>query len=185
MNTTRWNKNKAIDEEGFVLALSLVVMGVLVIIGAAAMQTAIFELNIAGNDARQREAFYRSDAGLDISTELLEQELACRGEMPGGFNPYKDTSGAFVGNVGLYVVNTSNPLWLNDRGENMVPEPDITDITSGKVDIIYPYGRNPDGSVTIMTVNGKTIPLLGGALQMAAGYIGKGRSAASGGTEKS
>ncbi|MDH3346831.1 MAG: PilX N-terminal domain-containing pilus assembly protein [Desulfobulbaceae bacterium] len=179
MNMRKQLKDTMSGEEGFVLVLSLVIMGVLVIIGSAAMQTAIFEQDIAGNDARQRQAFYRSDAGLDIASEVLEQELACKGELTTGFNLAADNTGAFVGEEKVYVFNTSNPLWLHEGGDSVIP-----DISTSTVDMVYPYGRNDDGSVTIMTINGTSTPIIGGALQMGAGYMGKGRGAASGGTQK-
>jgi len=168
------------DEDGFVLALSLVVMAVLVVIGAAAMQTAMFELDIAGNDARQRESFYRSDAGLDITSELIEQELACKGVNGSlGFPIADDGVGAFVGEDKLYVVDTTDPLWMHEGGMNIIPN-----IPGGVVDVVYPYGRNSNGSVTVMTVNGIAAPIMGAAQQMAAGYEGTGYSAASGGVER-
>ena len=143
------------------------------------MQTTLFELDIAGNDARQRQAFYRSDAGLDIASEVLEQELACKGELTTGFPTAADGTGAFVGEEKLYVFNTTNPLWFHEGGNTVVP-----DISTSTVDMVYPYGRNADGSVTIMTINGTSAPIMGGALQMGAGYLGKGRGAASGGTQR-
>ena len=190
MNMRKQLRYSASGEEGFVLALSLCIMGVLVIIGAAAIQTAMFELDIAGSDARQRIAFYSADAGADVASEVLEQELACKGELVTGFNQNApDGSGALVGDFGVYVADTANPLWMQEGGEDQVPEIVGVDSThpvgTGPVDIVYPYGRNTDESVTIMSVNGQTAPLWGGALQMGAGYMGKGRGAASGGSQKS
>ena len=65
--------NKTINnEEGFVLIASLMMLVVLMIIGIAATNTTIFELQISGNDKAQKMDFYVAESGWQIGVNWLE-----------------------------------------------------------------------------------------------------------------
>lgn len=55
-------KNVLRNEQGFVLITSLLMLVVLVIIGIAATNTTVFELQVSGNDKMVSQVFYRADA---------------------------------------------------------------------------------------------------------------------------
>jgi hypothetical protein len=60
------------NEEGYILALSLIMMMVLTIVGLASIQAAIHETKIAGNLLLQKQAFQASESGWEITRTKLE-----------------------------------------------------------------------------------------------------------------
>jgi len=157
------------SEQGFVIVTSLLLLAVLSIIGVAAVNTSIFELQLTGNETAYNKAFYEADGGADVGTEVLEQNIAC----VKGFTPNQTDGGSLLDNT-IYVPFASLKMSKN-KGDIQTP----TDDDSGR-DFYFPfnYGNNIH---TNLTVTSDTKLLAGAAQQMAAGYEGKGKSAAKGG----
>ena len=63
------------NEQGFVLITSLLMLTILMIIGIAATNTTIFELQIAGNDRSHKEAFYSADSGIGVAAKVISQAV--------------------------------------------------------------------------------------------------------------
>ena len=177
------------NEEGFVLVVALMILVILSLIGIAGLNTSIFEKQIAGNDWNAKRTFYRADGGVSLGSELLEQSFAC----PDGFN----------GGVGSQVVLAGTPVLVQARNANQLKlwanpgidqdalkddrkcllDPDFNQ----RFDAAYPMGSDgalPTVDVGYLYVGGETSVMAGGALQMAAGYEGKGKSSAQGGAAK-
>jgi len=64
-----------VDDRGFVLVACLMIMAVLTVIGLAVTRTATVELQIAGNDRFNKEAFFRADAGIFTAPKVITQTL--------------------------------------------------------------------------------------------------------------
>ena len=150
--------SKLSNQTGAAIVLVLLILAAAIIIGVTAISTSNTELQIATQDARHKIAFYAADGGTDYGAELVEQNIAC----PGGF------STATIGN--LEVGNPS--LWMNASAT----KPDDTNR-----DFYFPSGYSAGEPHTNLTVGGVTTLAAGGAIQMAAGYEGKGKGAPSGG----
>ncbi|MFZ5764530.1 MAG: PilX N-terminal domain-containing pilus assembly protein [Thermodesulfobacteriota bacterium] len=188
MNTV---KNIAADEKGFVLVASLLILLILVIIGVAATTNTSSELQIAGNEKVHKETFYAAEGSLALGVEVLEQNLFC----PTGF------TSTGVDDNGVTVADLEGTIRVYERnGNNMIlyqnptpPAADIGDTT--KMDVAFSYPVDPAfnldavdaagaSQVSQLYIGGRTEMGPGGSLQMAAGYEGKGKSAAGGGVLK-
>ena len=134
--------------------------------GTSAISTSTMELQIATNDEIHKMAFYAADGGADLGTELVELNIAC----PTGFAN---------DNLTINSVNIiDRDFWMQqdepkDGSNNVIPYPSDTerDVLIG----------NAGGNHTNLTIFGQTAFGVGGAIEMAAAYEGKGKAAASGG----
>ena len=61
------------NEKGTILVVSILILAVLSLIGAAATMTSSIEMNIAGNQKTSKEAFYAAEAGIEHAKALLLQ----------------------------------------------------------------------------------------------------------------
>lgn len=184
-------KNNITNEDGFVLVTSLLILLILVIIGVAATTNTMLELQIAGNEKVHKETFYSAEGSVALGVEVLEQNLYC----PTGFASTGTDDG------GVSVADLEGVIRVFERNANELtiyqnPPPavaDIGDIT--KMDVSYFFPIDPalnlddlDAAGTerasYVYIGGTTEMGAGGSLQMAAGYEGKGKSAAGGGVLK-
>jgi Tfp pilus assembly protein PilX len=141
-------------EDGSITVLALILLVLLTLLGIAVTTTSSIEVQIAGNDDRHKKALYEADGGTEVGFEMLEQNIAC----PNGFT----FSGSMdIGDVTVF----TNAFWLI---ENEPTSPDI---------II----NRPAGAQTNLSIYGSTQLSTGSAIQMVAGYEGKGKGAGSGG----
>lgn len=189
--------NNQRDERGFVLVTALLILVVLTIIGIAGSRNTSTELLIAGNDRTYKETFYTADGGADIAQEMLEQNLACipgfkpKTNFDAKYNaaPYKQKKDAAnidiigLNNGGLidnfvFIAKDSLDLW---RSFSPVNEP-----SDDKRSMFFPWnydqGANPPAPHTNLTLAGDVKMTTGAAIQMAAGYEGKGKGISAGGT---
>jgi len=148
------SKNPLKNEEGFVLITALLMLVVLMIIGIAATNTTTIELQISGNDKVAKQTFYQADGGTNVGVSILEENI---------------TTSGFTAPGGYHGVNITNTaLYMNDH-------------TATGVDATM----TRDGEQTEFRFLGGPIQSSpGSGAQMAAGYEGKGKSAASGGSFK-
>lgn len=169
-------RNISQNEDGYVLVVALLVMAILSLLGIAGMNTSTFEMQVAGNDWNAKRTFYKADGGVSQGIELVEQSLAC----PGGFT--KPIDGIHYESPSLYNNLSIDLTTIVKRFD----DPNGVEDTNNKYDVAYPYTNNnlPPYDVGFLFFGGQTKVLPGGALQMAAGYEGKGKSAAQGGVAK-
>lgn len=151
-------KSTISNQTGAAIVLVLLMVAVTIIIGVTAISTSNTELQIATQDVRHKMAFYAADGGTEYGAQILEENIAC----PGGF------SVSTIGNL-----EVDNPtLWMNASA---------TKPSDTNRDFYFPSGYTAGEPHTNMTVGGVTVLAAGGAIQMAAGYEGKGKGAPSGG----
>ncbi len=182
------------NEEGFVLIVALMIMLVLTIIGIAANRNTTTELQIAGNDRTHKETFYVADGGTEIASEILEQNLACIT----GFTTNPLDGLVQVESDRLNFWRNSWDYWKDevqgdDGGGNVVDSgTKPTDMTTDEYyrlfypsddyrDMFFPHNYTADTPHTNLIAEGVTRLTTGSAIQMAAGYEGKGRGLSSGG----
>jgi hypothetical protein len=151
-------KSALSNQTGAAIVLVLLMVAVAIIIGVTAISTSNTELQIATQDVRHKMAFYAADGGTEYGAQILEENIAC----PGGF------SVSTIGNL-----EVDNPtLWMNASA---------TKPSDTNRDFYFPSGYTAGEPHTNLTVGGVTVLAAGGAIQMAAGYEGKGKGAPSGG----
>jgi len=161
------------DEQGFVLVLALMVMIALTLIGLMATNNTIIEKLIANNDKVHRKIFYDAEGGASLGSELLEQSFSCLAGFPD----------ATPGDTNLQVNDLQ--LWDNPAMDSATILAKLNDPVNQN-DASFSYAAElllPSG-VNYLYFGGETNVLPGGALEMAAGYEGKGKSAAQGGVAK-
>ena len=166
------------NHRGSALVVALLMLVVLTLIGISATTTTTFELQIAGNDKLYKRAFYAADGATEMGGELIEQNIEDRdwekvdgsgqlsptGTEIDGSNPY------FRGNVRI---ESANP-YMNREPMDGIP-------TDANRDVVYPRSVADSEPHTNIKAVGNTTLSTGSAVQLIAGYEGKGKGAAGGG----
>jgi hypothetical protein len=162
------------NNRGSALVVALLMLVVLTLIGISATTTTTFELQIAGNDKLFKKAFYSADGATEMGGELIEQNIEDRDWDFGvdGVNPPSAGNPLNRGNVSIL---SENPYMNRDSTD---PDPIPSDSNR---DALYPRGAaNSDPHTNIKAVGNTTLST-GSAVQLIAGYEGKGKGAAGGG----
>lgn len=154
------------NNEGSALLMALLILLVVTVIGVSSMRTSSVEVKIASNDRLYKTSFYAAEGGTEVGRELVEQNLACAT----GFS-----SDVISG-------KNSKSVKLTDRRFAFKETPPAGDYPSdSEYDIRWP----DDTTVphTNVVAYGNTELSTGSAIQMAAGYEGRGKGAAGGGAQ--
>jgi len=146
------------NQDGLVTVAALLFLIVLTIMGTSAISTSNMEVQIATNDEIHKMTFYAADGGADLGTELVELNVAC----PTGFA----SDDLDIGEINI----VDSDFWLQQTGTKNPSDTD-RDVRIG----------DDAGNHTNLSIFGKTEFGIGGAIEMAAAYEGKGKAAASGG----
>ena len=156
----KWKK-----EEGAVIVVAVFVTLALVVVGSLASMLTHIELDISRNDRLGKEAFFVADAGVPISTEVIE-DIIFNEEIPSysGFN----FNSNFLNEVRNYYEDDSN---LNDRNSDTPDsDPDIeTTVLNKALTIDIDWRMRKAGA--------------GGSLLFAMGYEGIGADRSHGGVK--
>lgn len=193
------------------IIMAVLLLAVLTIIGIASINNSTTETGIATNDMIYKDAFTEADGGSEVGRELLEQNIACLGFTGNGDNIVGGAGFTIdTGNNNVVdVVEIANEVdkngtvlpWMNDTSgtdsiqnfffrekspwiDNAGTAIQATDVPSDTVrDFSYPFqsATVQPAEYTNVISYGITTLSSGSAVQMAAGYDGKGKSAASGG----
>ena len=148
------------NEHGSVMVVTMLILLLLTIIGVSAIDTTTTEVLIATNEQLHKIAFYAADGGSEAGTVLLEDNVAERDWVDGDeIGSIKVLNGAFYQN-GL--AEDGNPSDTNR-------------------DAFFPSGYMGAETHTNLKFRGAAQLAEGSATQLAAGYEGKGKGAASGG----
>ncbi|MBW1931981.1 MAG: hypothetical protein JRI67_03015 [Deltaproteobacteria bacterium] len=150
------------NEKGSALVLSVLILLLLTIIGIAATNTSTIEILISGNDKVHKMAFHQAEGGTEVGIELLEQNISLAG--------FTSTELANLGDVNATTPN----LYLN-----ITPGMPPSDTNR---DAYLPRSYGVNGPHTNLRIGGNPELSTGGAIQMAAGYEGIGKSSAGGGS---
>lgn len=160
------------NEKGFVMVVALMILVILSLIGIAGLGTSTFEEQIAGNDWSAKQTFYKSDGGTQLGSELLEYNFSC-----GPITSTKITSKIKIDTSKLFQ-NESAPAtdYPSDTARDLCwPSADATNPVLADCDV----GSKIEH--TNLSIFGTISYNEGAAIQMAAGYEGKGKGAAGGG----
>jgi Tfp pilus assembly protein PilX len=160
------------NNRGSALVVALLMLVVLTLIGISATTTTTFELQIAGNDKLYKQAFYAADGATEMGGELIEQNIEDRDWDFGedGVNPPSEDNPLNRGNVRLESPN----LYMNREPMDGIP-------TDANRDAVYPRTAADSAPHTNIKAVGNTTLSTGSAVQLIAGYEGKGKGAAGGG----
>ena len=158
-------KNIPNTENGSITVLALIMLALLTLLGIAATMTSSIEVQIAGNDDRYKKALYEADGGTEVGFEMLEQNIAC----PMGFSTFIEGVGLDIGDVHV----DTKDFWLQ-------VDPPTGEYPSDIVRDIVIYGPSP-APRTNLSIYGATQMSTGSAIQMSAGYEGKGKGVGAGG----
>ena len=151
------------NSNGGVTIAALLILAVLTIIGISSISTSNLEVQTATNDKVHKMAFYAADGGTEVGTELLELNIACAG----GF---KNDDLAMTDDI----TAVDKVFWM----QNAAPGPFGSFPSDTERDVLI---NNAAGTNTNLSIFGATALGIGGAIEMAAGYEGKGKGAAGGG----
>ncbi len=204
-----YKKDILLQNNGSVaIIIAILLLTVVTIIGIASINNSTIETSIATHDMIYKDAFTEADGGAEVGRELLEQNIACLGFAGVGTGAANSNGFSIdTGNGNILDVEEINNertgaanqqlSWMTDGIQNFFlreNSPWIND-GSGAVaavnvpsdtvrDFHYPL-QNPLAPTPYTNVisYGLTELSSGSAVQMAAGYDGKGKSAASGGGE--
>jgi hypothetical protein len=152
------------NQRGNALVFALLMLVVLTLLGIAALTTTTVELQIAGNDKVTKRSFYAADGGTEMGSELLEQNIEER---------------SWLDDTDRGTVRVANGLFYLNQKSN-TPDP-LQIPTDSNRDAFYPNTATLSTPHTNIKVRGRTELSTGGAIQLAAGYEGKGKGAAGGG----
>jgi hypothetical protein len=164
------------NEQGSVIVLVMMILVILTIIGIAATNTSNIEELIASNEKLYKAVFYAAEGGTEIAAEMLEQNLCC----PTGFH----------GDMPIYIGNASDidlevavrNFWINEV-EPEDPYPCYS--TPSSPSYQSPFDMHVSFTDNIGSTNlkifGNTVLSTDSAIQMAAGYEGKGKGTGQGG----
>jgi hypothetical protein len=182
----------AIDNQrGSALVVALLMLVVLTLIGISATTTTTFELQIATNDKLFKRAFYAADGATEMCGEVIEQNIEERNWnnkiTRGNLAVWRQTKKE----DGTFVDLADGNLYLN-RDDDLIPSTTDQTVsvlpTDENYDLIYPLTGVNTGSWTLtgaahtsMKVVGNTTLSTGSAVQLIAGYEGKGKGASAGG----
>ena len=169
------------DETGSAIVITMLTLVIVTIIGLSTIENSITEKTIATNEILHQQAFYEADGGTEMAAELIEYNIgtvsgftAAAGEDTVVFTDADNTPL-------VYVEKTSADdfaFWMND-------EDDIeweTGPTDSDTDRDFYITTSSQQSRTNLRVGGSSGFSPGSAIQMAAGYEGRGKSAAVGGS---
>ncbi len=187
------------NERGFALVAAMLALVVLTLIGLAAMNTSIFEKEISQNINLAEKTFYGADGGSEVGIQMIEQNLSC----PKGFtgtglsdnDPYQ-----FYTLGGIQITDSKFAYREDMTGLPWDANPTTTGVqTSPAIALLNVPADNarsiripddmgtPDALKdanphTNLAIFGATSLGAGSSVHMAAGYEGKGKGAAGGGT---
>ena len=162
------------NKRGSALVVALLMLVVLTLLGISATTTTTFELQIAGNDKLFKRAFYAADGATEMGGELIEQNIEDRDWDFGDDDINPPSTGNPLNRVNVSVV-TDNPYMNRDSTD---PDPIPSDSNR---DAVYPRAALNSIPQTNIKAVGNTTLSTGSAVQLIAGYEGKGKGAAGGG----
>jgi hypothetical protein len=167
------------SESGFVLITALIIMLILTIIGIAATNTSVFEIQISGNDRVHKETFSQADAGISLNERLTFENAVCNAVASGFKNDNLDIGTSIRVPKKAFATPGAPPVPFPPKP---FIEDDIVDDANRTATYYFDGIGNENGRHTNLNGNGEIKTTPGSALQMVAGYEGLGAGAAGGGT---
>jgi hypothetical protein len=153
------------NERGSALIMALVMVMLLALAGIWSSQTSTVETTIGANEKVHKIAFFEAEGGTETGIELIESNIDERG------------GGTVIGSVGVNTGGANGTrFYLNDELASS-EKPTCTNRDA----YIPATNTTCTPPITNLRFGGVASLSTGGALQMVAGYEGKGKGAAGGG----
>ncbi|WP_136808423.1 PilX N-terminal domain-containing pilus assembly protein [Desulfosediminicola flagellatus] len=169
------DKHNSIDERGFILVISLLILLIVSFLGIMATKSTITEIMISGNDRVHKQTFYQADGGTELAQHLLFQNQICL-DSGNGFSKTAtiDENDVAILNGSILV---SNLGFANSRPSDVAGS--ISDST--RFFTYYPDATIDDSAAHTNFLNtSRVIPLPGSSQAMISGYDRPGLSSTSG-----
>ena len=170
MKGIRQDNLRGLNQRGIALVSSLLMLVILSLMAISLSMDSSMNVRIAGFQRLKARSFGFAESGLFASTDLLEDNIYEAGWDNAGppYVPfeYPNLSGNYVGALNI----------LGDGVFYMADNPG----TDGEGDTVMTMTGDIQANVVVQRLIAKTAT--GGALQVAAGYAGIGKSQAAGGT---
>ena len=176
------------NQSGFVLVMAMLILLALAILGISTTKDSQIGLLVAGNDKISKQTFFRAEAGVELGSRMIEENVGCiTGFTAGGLASLLNTSGITVANPSFW---KNSPSW--ETTPTLPATSTSLDILESDCTLPKPANNscvaarafsfaNQDGWTSNIAVAGTTKYSAGSAIQMIAGYEGKGKGAAAGG----
>ncbi len=162
------------NEKGSIIVLGIAFMAAATLLGVVATTTSTSDNKITANDRHGKIAFSNADGGTELGQEMLEKNIAASA----GFEAPEDEN-YVLGDV--EVSKDSLVFWTQDDDEENPHQAFPCDISR---DMHMPVDYKPGEPHTNISIRRYSIQhVTGAAIQMAAGYEGRGKSAAGMGTK--
>ena len=98
------------SQRGFAALIAILMVGMLTLLGLAALHTSDDEVHIAGNELQETRAFYAAETGLDIATATIMGQFIAT-----GFPPTVMPSGSHsINGCDVSYVTTDDGGWVSD-----------------------------------------------------------------------
>jgi hypothetical protein len=175
------------NDRGSALVIALLMLVILTLIGISSTTTTTFELQIASNDKLFKRAFYNADGATEMAGELIEQNIEERdwekvdggGQLNPAGTPIDGSNPYYRGNVRI---ESENPYMNRDSSQAIPFNPtNPADPTTANRDFVYTGNAADSSPHTNIKVEGNSTLSTGSAVQLIAGYEGKGKGASAGG----
>jgi Tfp pilus assembly protein PilX len=153
------------NERGSALIMALVMVMLLALAGIWSSRTSTVETTIGANEKIHKIAFFEAEGGAETGIELLERNIDERG------------SGTSIGNVAVDTITPNGRFYLNEALAGS-DKPACNNDRDAHIPVTNTTCTPP---ITNLMFGGVSSLSTGGALQMIAGYEGKGKGAAGGG----
>lgn len=160
-----------VNEQGFIMVWSLLLLIVVTLLGVSSISTSIFEDKMAANEALHKQAFYEADGGTEVGLAALKHNINCIS----GFG------GRNIDGI-IYIEDnddnsaTSLNFWLENSNIN-----GITMASDSDRDFYYPVGYLPGDPHSNGKINGRVFAMAGGSFVQLAGYEDLAKNIADGG----
>lgn len=152
--------------------MALLMITLLALVGVWSTQTSVVETHISGNEKLHKIAFHKANGGAEAGIELIEQNIEERGF------PVEQIDGLDVcarQGIGIDLVHSTASFYANADIGTQKPSCTNRDAFIPRENLAC------TPPITNLRIGGNTSLSSGGAIQMIAGYEGKGKGAAGGG----
>jgi hypothetical protein len=160
------------NENGSALVISILVLVAMTAVAMVTIRISTVNLDQASNDKYHKMNFVKTDADTGLVAEMIEQTIEKR-----GLGVDNSTPPVAYGNSGD--INVYNPNY-HMNGEDAVCENNIPTETNRDIQVSNRSGEQND---TYIRVYGDRSFTPGSGIEIAAGYHGRGKGAASGGVQ--
>ena len=170
-----------INENGFILIVTMLILVVLTVLCIGALDNSTFEMRIAGNDRQSRVAFNLADGGVYAAGKLISETITLTADPD-----YSATLGA----NSLVFINIQPPVDTNlavspnavdlfhSRVYGFTPVRDV--VADGPYDYLLNVPNNPGATVYSRIASRASETMAGGGAEFASGAAGVGTGSAGG-----